>query len=45
MKKQKWTVVFDLDGSLETPYFGKDDSRKVREWMETHPCGNTFARS
>ena len=44
MKKQKWTVVFDLDGSLETPYFGKDDSRKVREWMETHPCGNTFDR-
>ena len=44
MKKQKWTVVFDLDGSLETPYFNKDDSRKVRAWMEKHPCGNSFDR-
>ena len=44
MKKQKWTVVFDLDGSLETPYFKKDDSRKVRAWMEKHPCGNSFDR-
>ena len=44
MKKQKWTVVFDLDGSLETPYFNKDDSQKVRAWMEKHPCGNSFDR-
>ena len=44
MKKQKWTVVFDLDGSLETPYFKKEDSRKVRAWMEKHPCGYSFDR-
>lgn len=24
MKKRRWTAVFDLDGSLETPYFGKE---------------------
>ena len=44
MKRQGWTVVFDLDGSLETPYFKKEDSRKVRDWMEKHPCGNSFDR-
>lgn len=43
-RTQKWTVVFDLDGSLETPYFRKDDSAKVREWMLNHPCGYAFER-
>lgn len=27
-RARKWTVVFDLDGSLETPYFKKKDSAK-----------------
>lgn len=35
-------VVFDLDGSLETPYFKEEDSEKVRAWMCAHPCGNTY---
>ena len=43
-RTQKWTVVLDLDGSLETPYFRKDDSAKVREWMLNHPCGYAFER-
>lgn len=42
--KNEWTAVFDLDGSLETPYFDKDDAEKVKAWMEKHPCGNTFDR-
>ena len=44
MMKKQWTVVFDLDGSLETPYFDKKDSKKVKAWMGKHPCGNTFDR-
>ena len=44
MKEKQWTVVFDLDGSLETPYFDKKDSEKVKAWMGKHPCGNTFDR-
>lgn len=44
MKKKIGTLVFDLDGTLETPYFDKEDSSKVRTWMKTHSCGNTFNR-
>ena len=36
--------MFDLDGSLETPYFKKEDSAKVREWMQNHPSGYAFER-
>ena len=43
-RTQKWTVVLDLDGSLETPYFRKDDSANVREWMLNHPFGYAFER-
>ena len=43
-RKRKWTIAFDLDGSLETPYFDKDDSAKVWEWMMNHPCGYAFER-
>ncbi len=30
---KKRTIVFDLDGSLETPYFKEDDAEKVKAWM------------
>ena len=40
----KRTIVFDLDGSLETPYFEKRSSRKVKAWMEKHPAGSSFDR-
>ena len=38
----KRTIVFDLDGSLETPYFDKSKSQKVKEWMTKHQVGNSF---
>ena len=44
MSRRKWTVVFDLDGSLETPYFDKEDAKKARAWLRRHPCGSTFDR-
>ena len=44
MSRRKWTVVFDLDGSLETPYFDKEDAKKARTWLRRHSCGNTFDR-
>ena len=40
--KRSRTIVFDLDGSLETPYFDKSKSQTVKEWMSRHPVGNTF---
>lgn len=42
--KNEWTAVFDLDGSLETPYFDKNEAEKVKAWMEKHPSGNAFDR-
>lgn len=42
--KTKRTIVLDLDGTLETPYFDKDKAREVRGWMSKHPTGNTFDR-
>ena len=38
----KRTIVFDLDGSLETPYFDKSKSQTVKEWMTKHQVGNSF---
>ena len=40
----KRTIAFDLDGSLETPYFKEDDAEKVKAWMAAHPAGNDFDR-
>ena len=40
----KRTIVFDLDGSLETPYFKEEDAEKVKAWMAEHPTGNSFDR-
>ena len=42
--KTKRTLVFDLDGTLETPYFDKEAKSKVKAWMKRHPSGNTFDR-
>lgn len=42
MGKNKRTIVFDLDGSLETPYFDKKSSDIVKAWMEKHPSGSSF---
>ena len=41
---QKRTVVFDLDGTLETPYFSNDKKKNVKAWMQRHSCGNSFDR-
>ena len=38
----KRTIVFDLDGTLETPYFDKTKKSSVKKWMTKHPCGGTF---
>lgn len=40
----KRTIAFDLDGSLETPYFRESDAEKVKAWMAAHPAGNDFDR-
>ncbi len=40
----KRTIAFDLDGSLETPYFKEADAENVKAWMAAHPAGNDFAR-
>lgn len=42
--KTKRTLVFDLDGTLETPYFDKEAKSRVKAWMKRHPSGNTFDR-
>ena len=36
------TLVFDLDGTLETPYFTKESKSRVKAWMKRHPSGNAF---
>ncbi|MBR3084795.1 MAG: HAD family hydrolase [Kiritimatiellae bacterium] len=43
-EKPERTIVFDLDGTLETPYFTNDKKKNVKAWMQRHPCGNTFDR-
>lgn len=40
----KRTIVFDLDGTLETPYFNESDAEKVQAWMKANPAGNTYER-
>ena len=40
----KRTVVFDLDGSLETPYLGKEDANGVKAWMSGNPDAGSFDR-
>jgi len=42
MNQAKRTVVFDLDGSLETPYYGDNQETFVRTWMKEHPCGYDY---
>lgn len=38
----KRTVVFDLDGSLETPYYDESQSPAVQAWMKDHTTGYDF---
>lgn len=37
--KHRRTIVFDLDGTLETPYYSEDQAPKVIDWVKDHPCG------
>lgn len=36
------TVVFDLDGALETPYYRGHHVPKVQAWMKNHPTGYVY---
>lgn len=42
MKASKRTVVFDMDGALETPYYSDDKKPAVQAWMNEHPCGYEY---
>jgi len=42
MNASKRTSVFDLDGSLETPYYSDDKKPVVQAWMNAHPCGYDY---
>lgn len=38
------TIVFDLDGTLDTPYFGEVNAESVKEWMDAHETGYTYGQ-
>jgi len=40
MKKR--TVVFDLDGALETPYYREHHVPKAQAWMKSHQTGYVY---
>lgn len=43
-RQMKKTIVFDLDGCIETPYFKDEYRDHVEAWMKEHPCGYDFGQ-